>query len=314
MGLFRRSSKRDRINDYLDGYTHTSRGFGSHLTELANQQGPFDAAAQEDMMAVLIQADVGVPAAQKLIDAVIKDYDDHALTTTSQAVDCLLYEIDQLYDQDHIPMLRLDPQAINVILMVGVNGSGKTTTIAKLATYFRKQGMTVGAIAADTFRAGAVMQLEEWCRRLSIPCVSGKPQADPSSVLVDGCRHFKDVPVQVVLADTAGRLQNKANLMNELAKMTKVIGREIQGAPQQTWLVVDATTGQNGLSQAAQFIATSQVTGVILTKMDGTARGGIVLAIRDQYNLAVRFMTVGEGPDDLVPFDINDYMNTLIGS
>ncbi len=313
MNLFKRTGKKEQISEYQAGYGSLHHSFGVHLNALAESRQPFDSAAQEEMLAVLIQADVGLPAAEKLVAAVLKDYQDYNLTTTSQAVDCLLYQIDQLYDQDHIPPLTFSKQGINVILMVGVNGSGKTTSISKLACYYMKQGYSVGVIAADTFRAGAIQQIEKWCEQLQIHCFSGAVNADPSSVLVDGCRYYKQHPVQIIIADTAGRLQNKVNLMNELSKMKKVIGREIENAPQQIWLTVDATTGQNGLSQAANFIASSQVSGVILTKMDGTSRGGIFLAIRDQYNLAVRFMTVGEKINDLIPFDINDYLNTLLG-
>lgn len=313
MGMFRRSKKHEKLTDYLNGYNHIYGSMGSQLEQLSECQEPFDENVQEEMLALLIQADMGMTATRKLLDAVVKDYTDFKLSTTSQAVDCLFYEIDQLYDADHLPPIVINPDHPNVILMVGVNGSGKTTSVAKLAYFYRQQGYTVGTIAADTFRAGAVAQLDSWCQRLDIPCVKGKPDADPASVLVDGCRYYKEHPVQIIIADTAGRLQNKVNLMNELTKMKKVIGREIEGAPQYIWLTVDATTGQNGLSQASQFIAATQVNGVILTKMDGTSRGGIFLAIRDQYNLGVVFMTVGEQPEDLIPFNISDYLNTLIG-
>jgi fused signal recognition particle receptor len=157
-----------------------------------------------------------------------------------------------------------------------------------------------------------VEQLDRWAQRLSVPCISGKPEADPASVIVDGCRYYRDHPVEIILADTAGRLQTKANLMKELEKMTRVAGKQIPGAPQEVWLSVDATTGQNGLSQAEGFLESAQLTGVVLTKMDGTSKGGIALAIKDQYHLPVRFITYGEDLDSLTEFWLEGYLETLI--
>ena len=199
-----------------------------------------------------------------------------------------------------------------MIMMVGVNGSGKTTTISKLANYYIKHGFTVGLIGADTFRAGAVSQLEAWAQKLNVKCISGKEKADPSSVLVDGIRYFNDNPVDIIIADTAGRLQNKNNLMNELKKMVKVTTRELNGRDLDIYLTIDATTGQNGLSQAEAFIEGAKVNAVILTKMDGTSKGGIVLSINDKYNLPVKFITYGEQIDDICQFDINQYIDGFI--
>ena len=195
-----------------------------------------------------------------------------------------------------------------VILMVGVNGSGKTTTTAKLVKYYKDQGKKVCVAAADTFRAGAVDQIETWAERLGVECIKGRPNQDPSSVLVDACRRAKETGADMLIADTAGRLQNKQNLMNELTKMHRVCEREIEGAPHETWLVLDATTGQNGILQAHQFTEATNVTGIILTKMDGTAKGGVVMAIRDGLELPVRFLGLGEKPEDLRPFDLDLYL------
>ncbi len=195
--------------------------------------------------------------------------------------------------------------------MVGVNGSGKTTTTAKLAKRFMEDGKRVMTAAADTFRAGAVDQLENWSKRLDIPCIKGRENGDPSAVLVDACRYAKEHHVDVLIGDTAGRLQNKTNLMKELSKMKRVVEKEIPNAPHEVWLVLDATTGQNGISQAQIFMETTNVTGIILTKMDGTAKGGIVIAIRDLLGLPVKYIGLGESMDDLRPFDIDTYLYGL---
>ena len=192
--------------------------------------------------------------------------------------------------------------------MVGVNGAGKTTTSAKLIEYYKEQGKSVAVAAADTFRAGAIDQIATWAQRLDVPCIKGKQGQDPSSVLVDACRYAKENDIDILIADTAGRLQNKTNLMKELSKMNRVCEKEIPGAPQEVWLVLDATTGQNGISQAKEFLEATNVTGIILTKMDGTAKGGVVMAIRDLLHLPVRFLGLGEKPADLRPFDLNAYL------
>ena len=198
-----------------------------------------------------------------------------------------------------------------MILMVGVNGSGKTTTTAKLAKRFTEANKSVVLAAADTFRAGAVDQLAKWAQRLDLPCIKGRENGDPSAVLVDACRYAKEHHADIVIGDTAGRLQNKANLMKELEKMKRVTAKEIPGAPHEVWLVIDATTGQNGISQASVFMETTDVSGIILTKTDGTAKGGIVIAIRDLLGLPVTYIGLGEGVDDLRPFDINAYLYGL---
>ena len=200
-----------------------------------------------------------------------------------------------------------------VILMVGVNGSGKTSTCAKLAARYQAEGKTVAMVAADTFRAGATEQLKQWADRLNVPCITGKDNQDPSSVLVEGCRYAKANNIDYLICDTAGRLQNKVNLMAELEKMHRVIGKEIKGAPHNTWLVLDANTGQNGLSQAELFNEITDLNGIILTKMDGTSKGGIIIAIKNITGVPVRFITVGEGIDDLQDFDFDMYLDSIIG-
>ena len=204
--------------------------------------------------------------------------------------------------------INLEIKKGETVALIGVNGSGKTTTSAKLIQYYKEQGKKVAVAAADTFRAGAIDQIDTWATRLGVHCVKGKMNQDPSSVLVDACRYAKENDIDILICDTAGRLQNKTNLMNELSKMHRVVQREIEGAPQEVWLVLDATTGQNGISQAKVFLEATDVTGIVLTKMDGTAKGGVVLAIRDLLHLPVRFLGLGEKPADLRPFDINAFL------
>jgi len=197
--------------------------------------------------------------------------------------------------------------------MVGVNGSGKTSTCAKLANRYKAEGKTVAVVAGDTFRAGATQQLQAWAQRLDIPCITGRDNEDPSSVLVKGCRYAKEHQIDILICDTAGRLQNKINLMAELEKMHRVVAKEIEGAPHNTWLVLDANTGQNGLSQAELFNEITDLNGIILTKMDGTSKGGIIIAIKNITGLPVRFITVGEGVEDIQDFDFDMYLDSIIG-
>ena len=199
---------------------------------------------------------------------------------------------------------------MNVILFVGVNGVGKTTSIAQIANKLKKDGKKVLLIAGDTFRAGAVNQLEEWASRLNVGFY-GDDRTDPSAVIYDGLNKAKEENYDVVLVDTAGRLQNKSNLMKELEKMNRVIGEIVPGNPVETLLVIDATTGQNGISQAKSFKEITSITGIVLTKLDGTAKGGIVLAIREIVNIPVKFVGLGEKEDDMIPFDIEKYIYGL---
>ena len=198
-----------------------------------------------------------------------------------------------------------------MIFLEGVNGSGKTTTAAKLTAKYQAEGKKVALVAADTFRAGAINQLDTWAERLNVPCIKGRENGDPSAAIVDGCRYAKENNIDVLLCDTAGRLQNKAGLMAELGKMNRVAGREIPGAPHNTWLVLDATTGQNGLRQAELFDAATDLSGIILTKMDGTAKGGIVIGIKQKLHLPVLFIGLGEKKEDLRPFDLDSYLYSI---
>jgi fused signal recognition particle receptor len=207
--------------------------------------------------------------------------------------------------------LRLNPDGTTVILMVGVNGVGKTTTIGKLANRFKQEGKSVLLAAGDTFRAGAIDQLEVWGKRAGVDVIKHQEGSDPAAVIYDALQAAKSRKVDVLICDTAGRLQNKVNLMKELEKVKRVISREFPGAPHEVLLALDATTGQNALSQAKEFGKATDVTGIVLTKLDGTAKGGIVFAIRHELDLPVKFVTLGEGIDDIQPFDADAFVYGL---
>lgn len=315
MGIFSKlkqafSSKADG-DRYLSGLDKSKKTFSQRIRRLALGFTGVNEAFLEDLMVVLLEADIGIKTAQKIVDAVESEAMDKHLKSFEEISECLIEQMANLYNAKEDRAFAYNCEGPTVILMVGVNGSGKTTTSAKLAKRFGEEGKSVVLAAADTFRAGAVDQLAMWAERLHLPCVKGKENGDPSAVLVDACRYAKEHNIDVMIGDTAGRLQNKANLMKELSKMKRVVEKEIPGAPHEVWLVIDATTGQNGISQAQIFMETTDVTGIILTKLDGTAKGGIVIAIRDLLGLPVKYIGLGETVDDLRPFDINTYLYGL---
>lgn len=291
---------------YLSGLDKSRRSFGDRIRALSNSYRGIDEELLEEIMVILLESDVGIHTAQRIVDTF--EARGKELKNFDSMEDYFISVLYDFYDEEKDKFITYNTEGPTVILMVGVNGSGKTTTTAKLIDFYQDLDMSVAVAAADTFRAGAVDQIEEWANRLGAPCIKGKPNQDPSSVLVDACRYAKENEIEILICDTAGRLQNKTNLMKELEKMTRVVGKEIPGAPHEVWLVLDATTGQNGLSQAEVFTEATNVTGIILTKMDGTAKGGVVLAIRDQLDLPVRFIGLGEKPKDLRPFEISSYL------
>ncbi|MDI9540608.1 MAG: signal recognition particle-docking protein FtsY [Bacillota bacterium] len=307
MTLFSKK-KKSNISKYLDGYR--TKSLAVKITELLGGYTDYHDDIYEDLLILLIEADVGVEASEKMIDQLKVKVNELFIRKPIEVIDQLIEIMIDNYKNKNI--LEIDQHQNKFIMMVGVNGSGKTTSISKISKYYMNQGLKVGLIAADTFRAGAVEQLEKWAERLGIHCITGKENADPASVLVDGCRYYLENPVDIIIADTAGRLQNKTNLMKELEKMVRVTKRTLKTKDLDIWLTIDATTGQNGLSQAEVFIETSKVNAVVLTKMDGTSKGGIVLSINDKYNLPVKFITFGESMDAIKEFEIEDYVNTLI--
>ncbi len=304
------SSKKD--NDrYLSGLEKSKNSFSNKIRQLSLNFSGVNEEFLEELMIILLEADLGIHTAQKVVDEVENRAIDRRLKKASEIEDCLVEVLSDIYNQTKENEFNENEDGPTVIMMVGVNGAGKTTTTAKLTRYFQEQGKTVCLAAADTFRAGAVDQLAMWAERLDVHCVKGKPNADPSSVLVDACRYAKDNNVDILICDTAGRLQNKVNLMNELSKMKRVLSKEIPTAPHETWLVLDATTGQNGLSQAEIFNEVADLTGVVLTKLDGTAKGGIVISIKDTLKIGVKFIGLGEKMEDLKPFDLESYLYSI---
>ncbi len=315
MGFFSKlkntfSSKSDQ-DTYLSGLNKSRSSFSEKIRRLSRNFAGVNEEFLEELMIVLLEADLGIKTAQKIVDRVENRAMDEKLKSASDINECLIEEMANLYGEDEQKEFVYNSDGPTVILMVGVNGSGKTTTTAKLAKRFIDEGKSVAVVAADTFRAGAIDQLKRWADKLDIPCIMGRENGDPSAALVDGCRYAKEHHIDVLIGDTAGRLQNKVNLMNELSKMHKVIAREIEGEPSNVWLVLDATTGQNGISQAEVFLSATKVNGIILTKLDGTAKGGIVIAIRDQLGIPVKYIGLGEKEDDLRPFDIHSYLYSL---
>ena len=308
MSLF--NKKESKLSNYLDGYKKTNKSLAVKITELLGGYSANNDDIYEELLVLLISSDISVDNAEKIMDQ-LKERVNEQFVKNPKTISYMLADILKENYKDY-QKLSIEKDKNKLIMMVGVNGSGKTTTISKLANYYIKHGFTVGLIGADTFRAGAVSQLEAWAQKLNVKCISGKEKADPSSVLVDGIRYFNDNPVDIIIADTVRRLQNKNNLMNELKKMVKVTTRELNGRDLDIYLTIDATTGQNGLSQAEAFIEGAKVNAVILTKMDGTSKGGIVLSINDKYNLPVKFITYGEQIDDICQFDINQYIDGFI--
>jgi fused signal recognition particle receptor len=302
-------------------FSKIRRGLFMTHTEILDKLGAavkkglgIDEAVLESLEEALLEADVGTETAAALTEAVRSRADSAARKDLEGLRRLLIEEIERLLAPASAPAGPAGgPPPLEVLFLVGVNGSGKTTTTAKLARRAAADGRSVMLAAADTFRAGAIEQLEIWGERLELPVVRHKEGADPSAVLFDALSAAKARGTQLLLIDTAGRLHTKKNLMEELAKMRRIAGREVPGAPHQTLLVLDATTGGNGLAQARKFVDAAGVTGVVLTKLDGSARGGIVLAIYRELRLPVLFVGVGEGMDDLVPFDASEYARALLG-
>ena len=266
----------------------------------------------EQLEEIFIMADIGVNTVMKIIDRLKQRVKKEHITDTKDLQDIIVDEMFVIYVDNDIIVNKINynENGPTVILFVGVNGAGKTTTIGKIAYRLQQEGKKVLLVAGDTFRAGATEQLNEWAKRNNCDIVL-KEDADPVSVMYDGAIKAKEEEYDVLLIDTAGRLQNKVNLMKELEKINKVIGKLIDGAPHETLLVVDATTGQNGISQAKSFKEITNITGIVLTKLDGTAKGGIVLAIKDSTGIPVKFVGLGEQKEDLRVFDIEKYIYGL---
>ncbi|MBR3167265.1 MAG: signal recognition particle-docking protein FtsY [Erysipelotrichaceae bacterium] len=298
--------------EYLNGFSKTNANLGRRLRYISSE-GKVDANEFiDELMVALIDSDIGFHTAEKICNDFLNRADYYwRVRSKDMMMDLLTEAMRSVYGEDNKETVYAE-EGPTVILMIGVNGSGKTTTCAKLARRYQNEGKKVAMAAADTFRAGAIDQLKQWGERLDVPVVAGKDNEDPSSVLVEACRYAKANDIDILICDTAGRLQTKKNLMAELEKMYRVVGKEIPGAPHNVWLVIDANTGQNGISQAELFNDTAKIDGIILTKMDGTAKGGIVLAIKSELGLPVKYIGFGEKLDDLKEFDVDLYLYSII--
>jgi fused signal recognition particle receptor len=313
LDLFKNKEKVKQNEKYNIGMKKTRNGVMSRLKDLLNGYDQITEDLFDELTDIFIMADIGVETTINFIDELKNDPRVKGLHSAGELQPIIVDKMFALYLKGEVvnANLNIDKNGITVILFVGVNGVGKTTTIAKIASRLKKQGKKVLLAAGDTFRAGAIDQLDVWAKRVGVDIVANYEATDPASVIFDAMQKAKKDKYDVVLCDTAGRFQTKVNLMKELEKIYHVISREIPEAPQEVLLVIDATTGQNGLSQAKAFIEATKVTGVVLTKLDGTAKGGIVLAIRNQFNIPIKLVGLGEKVEDLEYFDLENYIYGL---
>ncbi|CAH1203076.1 MULTISPECIES: signal recognition particle-docking protein FtsY [Paenibacillus] len=319
MSFFKRlkesiSGKAEAVtNKFKEGLTKTRDAFVNRVDDLFSRRKKIDEDFYEELEEILIGADVGVNTVLKLIDELRAEVKKRKIEDPAELQPILSEKLIELLKGDADAGLNINPNGLTVILFVGVNGVGKTTTIGKMAHMFKSQGKKVLMAAGDTFRAGAIEQLETWGERVGVDVIKQQSGADPAAVMYDAVQAAKTRGVDILLCDTAGRLQNKVNLMEELNKIYRVIQREVPDAPHEVILVLDATTGQNALSQAKLFGDKTGLTGLVLSKLDGTAKGGIVVAIRQELSLPVKFVGLGEKMDDLQAFDSEQFVHALFG-
>ncbi|MBQ6323568.1 MAG: signal recognition particle-docking protein FtsY [Bacilli bacterium] len=304
--------KKKVIKTYEKGLTKSREGFVSKLANLTNKYNKVTEEYFEELEEILIMADIGVNTVMDFMDRLRDRVKKEDISDPNELKEIIVDELFIIYVNDEVLSNRIvyNTGGPTVVLFVGVNGVGKTTTIGKIAYKLKNEGHKILLVGADTFRAGAVAQLDEWAKKVDVGFF-GKEESDPASVVYDGLVKAKEDNYDVVLIDTAGRLQNKVNLMKELEKINKVIDTLVDGGASETLLVIDATTGQNGISQAKAFKEITNITGIVLTKLDGTAKGGIVLAIKDEVGIPVKYIGLGEGYDDLEVFDIEKYIYGL---
>ncbi len=302
-----------KIELYEKGLSKSRNTFVNRLINLNNKTKKITDEYFEELEEILIEADIGVNTVLSFIEKLKKRVKSENITDLNYLQEVIVDELFIIYVDNSIltNKIKFNESGPTVLLFVGVNGVGKTTTIGKIANKIKKSGKSILMVAGDTFRAGATEQLVEWGNRVGCDVVVGRENSDPSSVIYDGITKAINENIDVLLVDTAGRLQNKVNLMKELEKMNKVIGNLIPGAPHETLLIIDATTGQNGISQAKNFKNITNITGIVLTKLDGTAKGGIVLAIKEELDIPVKYIGLGEGINDLETFDIEKYIYGL---
>ncbi|MEH7222530.1 signal recognition particle-docking protein FtsY [Bacillus sp. JJ1566] len=298
---------------FKDGLSKTRNSFSERVNDLVARYRKVDEDFFEELEEILIAADVGVSTVMELIDELKMEVKKRNIQDTKEVQGVISEKLVEIYQggEELSPKLNIQDEGLTVVLVVGVNGVGKTTSIGKIANRLKNEGKSVLLAAGDTFRAGAIQQLEVWGDRVGVDVIKQSEGSDPAAVMYDAVQAAKSRNVDVLICDTAGRLQNKVNLMKELEKVKRVIERELPGAPHEVLLVLDATTGQNALTQAKTFSAATDVTGIVLTKLDGTAKGGIVLAIRNELNIPVKLVGLGEKVDDLQEFDAQNYVYGL---
>lgn len=297
---------------FRDGLAKTRQSFADKVNNLVKRYRKVDEDFFEELEDILIGADVGVETVMELVEKLKDEARTRNIKETEQLKEVIAEVLaDFLIKKEEEAAININPDGPTIILVVGVNGAGKTTTIGKLAGKFKEEGKKVLLAAADTFRAGAIEQLEVWGKRAGVDVIKHQEGSDPAAVVYDALVAAKSRKVDILICDTAGRLQNKVNLMKELEKIKRVISREYPGAPHEVLLVLDATTGQNALNQARTFGEATDVTGIVLTKLDGTAKGGIVLAIRSELNIPVKLVGLGEGMHDLQAFDADAFVYGL---
>ena len=298
---------------FREGLTKTRDSFSGKVNDLVARYRKVDEEFFEELEEILIGADVGVNTVMELIDELRMEVKRRNIQDPREVKSVISEKLVEIYEagEDVSPAINFQQDGLTVVLVVGVNGVGKTTSIGKIAKKLKLEGKSVLLAAGDTFRAGAIEQLEVWGERVGVDVIKQSAGSDPAAVMYDAVQAAKARRVDVLLCDTAGRLQNKVNLMKELEKVKRVIEREVPGAPHEVLLVLDATTGQNALSQAKIFSEATNVSGIVLTKLDGTAKGGIVLAIRNEMRIPVKFVGLGEKADDLQEFNAEQYVYGL---
>ncbi|GAB6180594.1 signal recognition particle-docking protein FtsY [Desulfotomaculum defluvii] len=300
------------FNRLKESLSKTRQGFIEKIDQVVTGRKGIDEELYEELEEILIQADVGVNTTMKLVERVRKGVKARNVQEASRLKDIFQEELAYLMGEKITP-IQLNPEGPTVIMVVGVNGVGKTTTIGKMAHNFKEQGKKVMLAAGDTFRAAAIDQLEIWAERVGVDIIKHQEGSDPGAVAYDAVHAARSRKVDILLVDTAGRLHNKSNLMDELRKVHKIITRELPGAPHEVLLILDATTGQNALNQAKIFSEAVNVTGIALTKLDGTAKGGVVTSIVTEMAIPVKLIGIGERMDDLRPFDPKDFIDALYG-
>ncbi len=322
MGLFDKIKKfalkketkeeKETLKVYEDGLEKTREEFTSKLSKLSKKYKNITEEYFDELENILIMADIGVNTVLTFIDQLKERVKKEKISDAEDLKEIIVDELFIIYVNNELltDKINIKENDKTIILVVGVNGVGKTTTIAKLAHKYQSEGKKVLLIAGDTFRAGATEQLKIWAERTNSEFY-GNENSDPASVVFDGLKYAEEIDAEIILIDTAGRLQNKVNLMKELEKINKIIGKYIPDAPHETLLIIDASTGQNGVMQAESFKEITNITGIVLTKLDGTAKGGIVLAIKENVNIPVKFIGFGEKMTDLKTFDIESYIYGL---